>query len=135
MDGMSTLYTYIDGKPFIKGALVIEDLRVNELIQYIQKRDLKKVSIQGMDHFEFLLQCPSIEEIEIVFQVPISQYDTLVQRGKSYYKEYDLSPLYDMPNLKIIRIWDRGWYTTIDIKTKTKLDLGRYVEKDDLQKV
>ena len=51
---------YIDGKCFIRNGkgepetLVVENFKLESLIEYIQKKNIESVNISGMDNLSFL---------------------------------------------------------------------------------
>ena len=96
--------TYIDGMMFVPvtfpynvpDALLIEDLKIQHLIEYCNKKQIKKVFIQGIKDFEFIKTCKSIQHIAIELQIPFKTYSEL----KSSKIVYDLNCLQDLPHLK-----------------------------------
>ena len=63
------IVAYIDGKCFIRDGrgkpetLVVENFRLDDLIEYIKKKNVKSVNICGIDDLSFLSECQSIETV------------------------------------------------------------------------
>lgn len=96
--------SYLDGRcfvaityPFSKhDALLVEDLRLDELVKYIQDRSINKAYVQHFSEFSFLLQCQSLEHIAIELRMPFNDYSQLKRKTKI---QYDLSPLEQLSGL------------------------------------
>lgn len=118
--------TYIDGMLFvpvtfpynIPDALLIENLQIQQLVEYCNRKHIQKAFIQGVQNFEFLRDCKSIEHITIELRLPFDAYAAL----KSAVISYDLSSLQSLPNLKSIDIREDERYGS---RAKVLLDLGR----------
>ena len=87
-------------------SLLIEDFKIEQYIEYINRKDVKKVYIQGVDDFSFLRSCTGLEHIKIEFHLPFHKWkETPMIRGKIR-KNYDLDVLYELPNLKSLQLSD-----------------------------
>lgn len=121
---------YKDGIPFVAAsypqnqtdAILLEDLNLPYLIEYIRKKDIKKAVINEMYDFSFLKDCPQLEFIKVIFRLPFCAYDQLKGSGENYYYTYDLSPIYDLPLVRHLNITDME---VSDIHARTQVDLGR----------
>lgn len=82
------IVAYIDGKCFIRDGrgkpetLVVENFRLDDLIEYIKKKNVKSVNICGIDDLSFLSECQSIERLTLTLIVELDRYDTLIKREK-----------------------------------------------------
>ena len=104
VDGLTFVpVTYPLNKP---DGILIEDLNLPYLINYIKEKKIKKAFVQGMSRFDFLEDCPSLERLGIQFKLPFCAYKTVPMRGNRIYYEYDLSSLYHLPSLKSLTIID-----------------------------
>lgn len=104
VDGLTFVpVTYPLNKP---DGILIEDLDLPYLINYIKEKKIKKAFVQGMSRFDFLKDCPSLEHLGIQFRLPFCAYKTVPMRGNRIYYEYDLSSLYHLPSLKSLTIID-----------------------------
>lgn len=129
---------YIDGKCFIRNGkgepetLVVENFKLESLIEYIQKKNIESVNISGMDNLSFLSQCPSIDKITLTLAVGFERYDTLIKKRENsfycwYEKKYDYAQIYDLLNLKKLVIEDIGARDPfMQIESKLKVDLQRF---------
>lgn len=131
---MQWIYTkHVDGIQFVPvtypfnrpDGILINNLELQRLIDYINERNTQKAFIQGMSDFEFLRQCPSLEYLSIELQLPFREYGELQVRGKNLIKKYNLDCLYDLPGLKSISIYNNEMP---DIKPELQLDLERLTE-------
>ena len=113
------IVAYIDGKCFIRDGrgkpetLVVENFRLDDLIEYIKKKNVKSVNICGIDDLSFLSECQSIERLTLTLIVELDRYDTLIKKRESefyiwYDKVYDYQQIYDLLNLKKLAIDDAG---------------------------
>jgi len=101
--------SYIDGKCFVSvtypfnshDALLVENLQLQELVEYIHKKEISKVFIQNLSSFAFLCHCPSVKHIAIELHLPFNEYMQLKSKSKI---NYDLSPMYTLPDLLSIDI-------------------------------
>lgn len=117
---------YIDGMLFvpvtfpynIPDALLIENLKFNQLIEYCNRKCIRKVFIQGMQDFNFLTDCDSIEHIAIELRLPFDAY----AKQKSTVIPYDLTPLESMPYLKSIDIREDERYGS---RARASIDLSK----------
>lgn len=122
---------YIDGMLFVPvtspsnepDAILIENLAVSGLIEYINKKGLLKAYIQGMSDFNFLLDCTGIEYICIELRLPFAELKDLQCNGKFLYKEYDVNPLYKLDKLKYLSITDNEEPI---IKSNLQIDISRF---------
>ena len=96
--------SYIGGKCFVSvtypfnthDALLVENLKLEELIEYINREQISKVFVQNLPSFSFLCQCPSVQHITIELRLPFGEYSQLKSKSRI---NYDLSPIYALPNL------------------------------------
>ena len=103
---------YIDGLMYVPvtfpynrpDAILIEDFKIEQLIDCINRKKLKKAYVQGVDDFSFLKDCQSIEHLKIEFNFPFHKWDTSAMVKGKIRKNYDLEVLYDMPNLKSLQL-------------------------------
>lgn len=102
----------------VPDALLIEDLKIQQLIEYCNKKQIKKVFIQGIKDFEFIKTCKSIQHIAIELQIPFKTYSEL----KSSKIVYDLNCLQDLPHLKSVDIREDERYK---LSVKALLDLRK----------
>lgn len=102
----------------VPDALLIEDLKIQQLIEYCNKKQIKKVFIQGIKDFEFIKTCKSIQHIAIELQIPFKTYSEL----KSSKIVYDLNCLQDLPHLKSVDIREDERYK---LNVKALLDLRK----------
>ena len=131
------IVAYIDGKCFIRDGrgkpetLVVENFRLDDLIEYI-KKNVKSVNICGIDDLSFLSECQSIERLTLTLIVELDRYDTLIKKRESefyiwYDKVYDYQQIYDLLNLKKLAIDDAGARDQyMQINSKLKIDLCRF---------
>lgn len=118
--------TYIDGKLFvpvtfpynIPDALLIQNLQIQQLVEYCNRKHIQKAFIQGVQNFEFLKDCAGIEHIAIELRLPFDAYAAL----KSVAISYDLSSLQSLPGLKSVDIREDERYGS---RAKVLLDLGK----------
>ncbi len=132
------IVAYIDGKCFIRDGrgkpetLVVENFRLDDLIEYIKKKNVKSVNICGIDDLSFLSECQSIERLTLTLIVELDRYDTLIKKRESefyiwYDKVYDYQQIYDLLNLKKLAIDDAGARDQyMQINSKLKIDLCRF---------
>lgn len=96
--------SYIDGKCFVSitypfnhhDALLVEGLKLDELVEYIERTQISKVFVQNLSSFSFLQQCPSVQHIAFELRIPFSEYSCLKTKSRIH---YDLSALCTLPNL------------------------------------
>lgn len=86
--------------------IYIENFKLADVIDQINKYQVKKAFLSGITDFSFLLQCKSLEFIGMELKVPFKEYDNLEQRGSKLHIKYDFSALYSLPNLKYVSIID-----------------------------
>lgn len=106
-------------------ALLIEDLNLPYLIEYIQKKEIKKAYIQCMGNFDFLRSCPTLEYITIELTLPFSEYKNCELKRDKIYKQYDFEPVLSLPHLKGLTIINNEHP---DIKSKIRFDISRFKE-------
>ncbi len=103
--------TYIDGKCFVSfmpplsqhDALLVENLQLEELVSYINRKNIRKVYIQNISDFSFLRTCKGIEHVAIELQIPFSEYSKLSSKTRIL---YDFSPLEQLPGIISLDIRD-----------------------------
>ena len=103
---------YVDGLQFVPvtfpmnkpDALLVENLQIDQLVEYINRKDLKKAYLSGMSDFEILRKCPRLEHITIEFNLPFRDYASLPKKRGKFYKEYDSEPIYTLAQLKTLNI-------------------------------
>lgn len=102
MDGM--LFVPVNF-PFNKpDGILIENLALPQLIEYIQNKKIVKAFIQGISDFDFLVNCHTLAYIAIELKLPFDEYSKMPMRGRKIYKKYNLDYLYDFPRLKSLKI-------------------------------
>lgn len=102
MDGM--LFVPVNF-PFNKpDGILIENLDLPQLIEYIQNKKIVKAFIQGISDFDFLVNCHTLAYIAIELKLPFDEYSKMPMRGRKIYKTYNLDYLYDFPRLKSLKI-------------------------------
>ena len=103
---------YKDGMPFYPvtfpvneaDGLVIEDLQLHKLIEYINDKKIKSGYIYSMDNFSFLEQCTPLEHITIELRINPKYYSKLEKNRKGFLKKtYDSTPIYQLRKLKVFR--------------------------------
>ena len=88
---------------------MVENFRLDDLIEYIKKKNVKSVNICGIDDLSFLSECPSIERLTLPLIVELDQQ------------------IYDLLNLKKLAIDDAGARDQyMQINSKLKIDLCRF---------
>lgn len=103
---------YMDGMPFVPvnfpfnkpDGILIENLDLSQLIEYIQNKKIVKAFIQGISNFDFLVNCHTLAYIAIELKLPFDEYSKMPMRGRKIYKTYNLDYLYDFPRLKSLKI-------------------------------
>lgn len=83
---------YKDGMPFYSvtfpnneaDGLVIENLKLDQLINYINEKNIKSVYIHSMEDFSFLKQCNHLEHIDIELCLPFKSYSSLEKKAIGY---------------------------------------------------
>ena len=118
--------TYIDGLMFVPvtfpfnkpDALLIEDLQIQQLVEYCNRKHIRKAFVQGMQEFQFLRECTSIEHLAIELRLPFAAY--FEQNSSTI--PYDLTPLEDIPRLRSVDIRENERYGS---RAKVKLDLSK----------
>lgn len=103
---------YIDGVlrvavnfPFNKPeAVLIQDLRLEQLIAYITSAKIKSVFVERMANFGFFQDLLNVEHVAIEFNLPSSKFHLAEGRGKKLSYTYDLSSLYDLKELRTLKL-------------------------------
>ena len=75
------LYKYIDGLPFTPvtfpanrpDGLYVENLQLDFLVSYIQRKGIQKAFLNAMTDFSFLDNCHSLRHLTIRLNTPFSQ--------------------------------------------------------------
>ena len=119
--------SYLDGKCFVAitypyskhDALLVEDLRLEELVQYIQDRRINKAYVQHFSEFSFLLQCQSLEHIAIELRMPFNDYSKLNRKTRI---QYDLSPIEQISSLLSLDLRENERYGS---RAQAKIDICR----------
>lgn len=96
--------SYIDGKCFVAitypfschDALLVENLRLDEITAYIRDKQINKAYVQNCSDFSFLTQCQSLEYIAIELRAPFDFYTQLKKKSRI---PYDLSSLQNLSGL------------------------------------
>lgn len=86
--------------------LVIQDLQMQNLVEYINSKNIKSAFICSLQNFDFLEQCKNLEYITIELSTLPKYYSKLPLKGKWLLKKYDASPVYALENLKMLSIID-----------------------------
>lgn len=123
--------TYVGGRCFVSvtfpynrhDALLVENLRVEENVEYIRANNIKKAFINFFPDFEFLRQCPSLKHIVIDLRLPFRNYSQLEKTSKI---QYDFTPVSEMDGLLSVDIRDNERpeskaFGSIDISKMTSL--------------
>lgn len=105
--------------------LLIEDLQLQQLIDYLNAKKVKSVYVCSMENFLFLEQCKELEHIAIELQVLPKHYSKMEHKGKRLIKSYDILPLYGLKKLKSISIIDNEEPYII---SKLQIDLSRFTD-------
>lgn len=103
--------------------LLIEDLQLQQIINYLNANGIKAGFLASMDNFEFLKQCTNLEYITIELKVLPKHYTKLVQKGKRLLKEYDSTPLYSVKNLRGLSVID---LEEPYISSRIRIDLSKF---------
>ena len=106
-------------------AVLIEDFKIEHYVEYINSHQLKKAYFQWLYDFEFVKSCPNLEYITIEFKLPFKEYKNSVLKNDKIYREYDLTPILSIKNLKYLDIINNEEY---DVKTKAKIDISKFKE-------
>lgn len=123
--------TYFNGMPYVAithpinkpDAIVIENLQMDQLIQYIVDHNIKKACISDVPDFTFLSKCSHLEHVCVELTVAIQDYYQLERKDKNFVKRYDERPFYELKELKSISVDDPEIPYVI---TKFKIDLSRF---------
>ena len=122
---------YKDGMPFYPvtfpvneaDGLVIEDLELQQLVDFLKINNVNSSYICSMQNYDFLKECKTLEHISMELNVSPKHYSELKKKGNKYVREYDISPFYCLCNLKSLSIIDLEEPFII---SKFKFDLGRF---------
>ena len=106
-------------------ALLIEDLKLQQLIDYINSKKIKKAYIQEMSNFDFIGNCPTLEHVAIELSLPFCELKSTQKKGNKFYKEYSLQSLYLLPHLKSLHIINNE---RPDVQAKIQIDLNEFEE-------
>lgn len=117
-------FTFVSATfPFNKpDSILIEDLQIQNLINYINEKRIRKAYIQSMYRFDFISNCPSLEHITVELQLPFKAYKECRTRGKTILAEYDFKPITDLPNLKSLSIISNE---REDVKAQVKFGISK----------
>lgn len=109
--------------PFNKpDSILIEDLQIQNLINYINEKCIRKAYIQSMYRFDFISNCPSLEHITVELQLPFKAYKECRTKGKTILAEYDFKPITDLPDLKSLSIINNE---REDVKAQVKFGISK----------
>lgn len=122
--------TFIDGRPFVSvtypnnvhDGLFIQEVASDGDIRYINDNNIEKVYLKGMADYDFLKECPSIKYLAIEFQLPRKKLKNLPIQKNKYIAQYDLSPIYEMPDLKMMELLSNEHE---NVATKCTVDLNK----------
>ena len=103
--------------------LLIEDLQLQQLVDFIKNNNVNSSYICSMRNYDFLKECTTLEYISMELSVSPKHYSELIQKGKKYVREYDVSSFYYLRNLKSLSIID---LEEPYITSKIKFDLSRF---------
>ena len=103
--------------------LLIEDLQLQQLVDFIKNNNVNSSYICSMGNYDFLKECTALEHISMELNVSPKHYSELIQKGKKYVREYDVSSFYYLRNLKSLSIID---LEEPYITSKIKFDLSRF---------
>lgn len=128
---------YIDGKCFVPvtfpynkpDGILLENLKLGDLIDYIQKNQIKKAYLFQIVDYGFLKECPDLEHIAIEFSLPFSEYSNCAKKGSKIVMQYDLSPLYSLSKLKTLSAWENE---EPFMQTNISIDVSRLVNLQSL---
>ena len=54
--------------------LLIEDLRLQQLIDYLNEKDIRSAYVYGMENFDFLNESPRLEHLSIELRLPLREF-------------------------------------------------------------
>jgi len=108
-------------------ALIVQNLKLEQLLSYINNNCLTKIKIEDIDDLSFLQRCPSIRHICLEIKSSFSTIKSLSKKGKYYIKTLDISELYSLEDLKSIDVQDN---VEPIVKLQLEIDLSRlkYIE-------
>ena len=122
---------YRDGMPFYPvtnpvnqaDGLVIENLQLQQMLDYLNEKDIRSVYVYGMENFVFLRECSRVEHLKIELRLSFREFSKLKKRRSgNLEKEYDISPLYNLKNIRGLSIINNEEPFIIP---KMKLDLSK----------
>ena len=103
--------------------LLIEDLRLQQLIDYLNEKDIRSAYVYGMENFEFLNESTRLEHLRIELRLPLREFLKLKKRKSgNLEKIYDIRPLYNLENIRGLSIVNNEQPFIIP---KMKLDLSK----------
>ncbi len=108
--------------------LVIEDLRLQDLLEYLNNNEIKSAYITYMRNYEFLKQCQNLEHVTVELQVSPRDYYILEMKGKFLFKKYDCEPFYQLKKLKSLSIHDME---EPYILSEFKVDLSQFPKLEE----
>lgn len=125
----ATNIKYIDGMPFKAitypfnkpDSMVIENIKLEQSVNYINSKKINKAYIKGVYNYNFLKGCKGIKHLSIEFQLSMADYSVLEKKGKYYWVDYDLSSIYDLNELKSLQFINNE---NPDIRAKAQLDVS-----------
>ena len=103
--------------------ILMEDLQLQQLVDFIKINNVKSSYICSMKNYAFLKECKTLEHISVELRVSPKHYSELIQKGKKYVREYDVSFFYYLHNLKSLSIID---LEEPYIASNIKFDLSRF---------
>ena len=65
--------------------LLIEDLRLKQLIDYLNEKDIRSAYVYGMENFEFLKESTPLEHLIIELRLPLREFLKL-----NFYQDIDI---------------------------------------------
>lgn len=121
---------YVDGLMYVPvtfpynrpDAILFEDFKIEQLVECINRKGLKKAYIQGMEDFAFLKDCGGLEHLKIEFHLPFHKWDSNTMKKGKIRKDYDLDILYRLPNLKSLQLIDSEEASVVIPKTSVWID-------------
>lgn len=128
---------YFDGKCFVPvtfpynrpDGILIENLKVEYMVDYIQKNQIKKAYIEEMTDYNFLENCQSFEHIAMEFKSSFSEYSNCIQKGNKIIKEYDLTSLYTLKHLKSLNMYENA---PEFVQVQVQIDLSKMLSLEML---
>ena len=81
--------------------LLMEDLQLQQLVDFIKNNNVNSSYICSMKNYEFLEECKTLEHISVELRISPKHYSELIQKGKKYVRKYEVSSFYYLHNLKV----------------------------------